>query len=371
MILPVLLACAQSQVPSQADPRSVEDEAALSAFESLSPADRKDLADYFHLEAKHLGSFQLSLVAFVLNGQDRDPAAWPEEQAAPVFDSKEHTPENDIPRHPLEAGSPSVQELSRLIFKKVPAPRLDSAWRYDYSSRELRRTKAWKDPERVFRNGLRGFLPDLDLAEALVERALDDGAEQKALAAFAHAYTDREGGVVPGITLYDAWACGAEIEMPDVDALGIVHTVLGDWKTWRAPVPASKHEALYDRIGELFVPAQRHRGLRHAIASCYLAGSAVLRDGYTDQLDNFHALWEDCRSTPAEMAKRLPPAAKRSEFLAAWTATCHAKGAVWQAGLARHKTLDREAEAVRTLLLRLLGEFTPPSAGGKPGGKDR
>src|SRR5262249_29966935 len=153
----------------------------------------------------------------------------------------------------------------------------------------------------------------------------DDGSQQKTLAAFLHAYTDREGGVYPGVTLYDAWASGAEIEMPDVDCLGIVHSVLDDWKTWRAPVPATKHEALYDRIGKIFVDAHRHRSLRRALATVFLEGSPALRDGFVDSVGNFHALWEDCGSTPAELAKRLPKPKDRTEFLSAWTKTCTAK----------------------------------------------
>ena len=45
--------------------------------------------------------------------------------------------------------------------------------------------------------------------------------ERSALAAFGPAYTDRNGNVYPGVTLYDAWASGPEIEMPDVDVLGV------------------------------------------------------------------------------------------------------------------------------------------------------
>jgi hypothetical protein len=357
------------------DAKPAEDASALAAFAKLSPGEKKDLVDYFRAETEHLRSFRGGLIAFVLGEQDRDPKAWPEEQPAPWFDSKEHTPENDIPRHRLEESAPAVKALAAKLSGKAAKPRFESAWRYDYASRGLVRSKDWKDPERAFRNGLQGIPPDLDLVEALVERALDDGAEQKALAAFGHAYTDREGGAYPGITLYDAWGSGVEIETPDVDTLGIVHTVLGDWKTWKAPVPAIQHEKLFEKIGAIFLAAQRHRDLRHALASTYVVGSAAPGGGYEGYVDNFHALWEDVKSTPADLLPRLPTSEKRGEFLAAWTERCHKDPDLWTTAVRRHKTLDGEGTAVRDLLLRILDEFSPKEgtakeSGAKPGGKD-
>lgn len=343
-----------------------QDDAALATFRKLPEGQRKDLVDYFRLECAQIGTFQGSLVAFVLGEQDRDPSAWPEETPAPHFSSSEHTPENDIPRRVLAADSPQVARLSKSMFARRAAPDFVSAWHYDYGSRELRRAKSWKDLERIFRNGLRGIPPDLDLALAEVERALDDGSQAKVLTAFDHAYTDRDGNVYPGITLHDAWASGREIEMPDVDALGIMHSVLGDWKTWRAPVPETAHDALYDRIGELYAPAHAHRLLRLALAATYLQGSPKACEGYETVLDNLHALWEDCRSTPEVLAGRLPTPEKRADFLEAWTKKCFERdGELFQKGVARRKTLTADAQAVRAALLRCLEEFEAPAGTSK------
>jgi hypothetical protein len=338
------------------------DSEARARFAKLTAAEKQDLADYLRSEAVHLETFQASLVAFVLGQADRDPKTWPEEVPAAWFDSREHTPENDIPRHAVDPESSAARAVRRTLLGKVPAPRFDSAFRYDYGSRSIVRKKDWKSPERVFANALKGAAPDLDLAEALVEKALDDGAEQKALAAFGHCYTDRDGGAYTTITLYDAWGSGAEFETPDVDTLGIVHTVLGDWKTWRAPVDPSRHDKLFDTIGGIFVGAQRHRGLRHALAMTYLEGSAVLGEGYQASLDNLHALWEDTKSTPADLLPRLPASAKRDAFLATWVKRCKSDKKLWAAAVARHRTLDADGEAVRALVLRLLDEFSPRKA---------
>jgi hypothetical protein len=352
LLLPLVLAL---PLPSRA---SVQDEA-RARFEKLAAGEKQDFVDYLRSEVGHLATFQASLVAYVLKEADRDPKAWPEEVPAPWFDSKEHTPENDIPRHPLDPQSSQVTSLRRTLLAKVPSPRIQPGFRYDYVTRLVVRGKDWKSPDRIFANALKGFPPDGDLVEALVERALDDGKEQKALTAFAHAYTDRDGGVYPGITLYDAWGSGTEFETPDVDTLGIVHTVLGDLKTWRAPVDAKKQEKLFDTIGGLFVAAQRHRGLRHALATTFLEGSAVLGEGYQPALDNLHALWEDTKSTPSELLPRLPASAQRDAFLGEWTKRCKANASLWEAALTRHRTLDDDGETVKKLALRILDEFAP------------
>jgi signal transduction histidine kinase len=97
----------------------------------------------------------------------------------------------------------------------------------------VRRVVRLRDPDdaaALFENALAGAPPDTDLVEAYVERALDDGAQQAALAAVAHAYTDRDGNVYEGLTLYDVDArdvareAGALIE-PAAGAKGLAFTL--------------------------------------------------------------------------------------------------------------------------------------------------
>src|SRR5690606_37332929 len=115
--------------------------------------------------------------------------------------------------------------------------------------------------------------------------------QRVALAGFAHAYTDREGNVFP-LSLYDAWSSGLEIEMPDVDALGIAHEVLGETTRWKAPIPAAQHDELYALISERFQAARPYRGLREALAACWLAAEPVLWDGFGETAPELHALWQ-------------------------------------------------------------------------------
>jgi hypothetical protein len=214
-----------------------------------------------------------------------------------------------------------------------------------------------RDARRVFENALLGMAPDWDLAEALVELRLDDGSLQKSFQAFGHAYTDRWGGVYPGVSLYDAHASLTQIEMPDVDCLGLVHDLLGDWTTYASPVPAEQHEELYGRIAELFRAVSRHRSLRTNLARTYLCGNADLRDRYMHNLDNFHALWESVRSDPAALLPKLPDDAGWRDFLQGWDDSLAADVQLLYRGTSRHATLDRETHRVRATMLRLLEEY--------------
>lgn len=359
--------------PKPPDPRAkaraAEDARALAAFRALGPAEARDLLDYVALELEAQRLLQAALIANVLARQDVDRGTWPEEAPAPFFDPAEHAPAQPIPRRRLSATDPAAKELAARVLRKVPARTLRAAWRYDPGTRGIVRAADEADLERRLANLLAGYAPDADLAEALVERALDDGSQQRALAAFDHAYTDRDGRVYPGVTLYDAWASGAEIEMPDVDSLGIVHTVLGDRKTWVAPVDASQHAALYARIGELFAAAHRHRGLRRALAQCFLAGSAPLRDNYDLQLDNLHALWAEHGSDPAKLAEKLPDDRRWEDFLAAWTRRCARERKLREAGVERRARLDHGAGAVRATALAALEEFGAYERERKPAGR--
>jgi hypothetical protein len=133
--------------------------------------------------------------------------------------------------------------------------------------------------------------------------------------------------------------------------------VLGDWKTWRAPVAAGEQEGLYKRIGDLYTDAHRHRSLRCAIARCFACGSAVLRDQYDLHLDTFHALWDEAHSTPDELAPKLPKPADWAAFLDASFKRVQADEALYKRAANRRLTLDRDAGRVRSLMLRVLDEF--------------
>jgi hypothetical protein len=163
--------------------------------------------------------------------------------------------------------------------------------------------------------------------------------------------------------------------MPDVETLGIAHTLLDDWTTWKAPIPGPMQDPLYEKIGAEFVPLHRHRGLRHAIATTFARGSTPLTDGYEGFLDNLQALWEDCSSTPATLKERLPAPEGWKEFLDAWRQHCVEQGPLYAAGKNRRAVLDSDERGVRATLFRVLEEYgaMPPRnpAPAAPAGEKR
>lgn len=356
-------------VPAQKSTRSAEDARARAAFLALPPPARRDVVDLLALQLEHCGSFQSTLIAWVKKKQDRDPSAWHEVAPLKLYDPAVLAPAQPTPRHWLDADSAAAKSARAAILGRYAARPWTVAFRYDWASGELLRVTAPDESLRIFENALAGFAPDLDLVEALVERELDDHSFAKEAAAFGHAYTDRVGGAYAGITLYDAYASGTEFEMPDIDVLGLVRDLIEASPRWTAPIPSTQHEVIYPQIGERFVPYFRHRGLRTALARAFAVGDAVLDDGYGGMLDNLHALWEDCASTPETLRARLPKPAERDAFLESWTERCKGPDSPYPAGQRRHETLRNDAEFVRSSVFDALIELgalqsPPPSTNG-------
>jgi hypothetical protein len=335
----------------------LSDERLRQAWSYLLPAEQEDAANYLRESTRHLETFQQGLIEFALALEPRDPSQLPSAAPTPFFAPEVHAPGQPIKRVRLDEQDKRAKKQREIMFAAVPKTGLVSVWCYDWGAREVQRCGDDLEPTRIFFNALAGFPPDLDLAQALIERELDNGAQQKSLAAFSHAYTDRSGNVYPGLTLYDAWCSAKEMEMPDVDVLGVIHTLANDWKTWVAPVPDSKHDALYDKVFSYFQPAKRQRGLRTALAMSYLSGSIALRDGYVGHRDRFHSFWDECNSAPDKVAAKLPDSEGWTKFLEQWSERIDNDAALTQRGQVRRDTLDRDSARVRATAIAILKEF--------------
>jgi|694.fasta_scaffold01970_4 hypothetical protein len=336
--------------PAQNDP--------LARFAALPAATQQEVIEYLTFELDSRGLFVRSLIRFVL-ASEPPPARVPEQTPTLWFDPQTHAPAQPIGRRWLEPTDSAAKAATRAILGKLPARALKSAFRYEPGLRQVQRLPDALEASRLYANALEGYSPGHDQAEAVVERLLDDGSQQTVLAAFAHAYTDRLGKAYPGITLYDAWASGAELEMPDVDTLGLYHSLKGPSSVYIAPIPGPKQEPLYKELGEFFQPAHRHRGLRRALASCFLEGAPALRDGYGGMVGNFQLLWEQARSTPAELQQQLPDGAGWRIWLDELAARGREETELWKAGEVRQATLERERETVRQLAREALTLFAP------------
>ena len=137
------------------EPSGAEADArARRAFEALSTNEQLDLLEWFTVECEKLGTFQGTLIRYVLDGEERDPSTWPGLQAPTWYDPKTHAPGQPIPRKPLAPDAPEVVAVRDQILCAPGARHLDSGWMVDYAARGLVRLPHQKDARRVFENGL-------------------------------------------------------------------------------------------------------------------------------------------------------------------------------------------------------------------------
>ena len=343
----------RAALPDDAPP-AIDQARLARAWQRLSDKERRAVAASLRTLLAASEDPRLSSLRRVVDAAREASGRLPAAPEAPHFDPKEHAPHEPTRRKRLDDDDRRLSRMRRVLLGKPAARALRSTWRYDWGSGAIQRTGDPDDPEVVFANANAGYHPDLDLARAFVLQALDGGHERKALAAFGHAYTDRDGNVYPGLTLYDAWRSGETIEMPDVDTLGIVHDVLDEWTRWKAPVPGSEHGALYGRIQELFQDAHRYRTLREALALCLFIPDPVVPEGYESLVGNLHALWAAHDSDPATLAAHLPDARGWEGYLDEWVRRCKSDGPVWDAGRWQRRELSQAAEAVRRALSRAM-----------------
>lgn len=350
-----LLAQDAASKPSEPTPAEV-DARAKRAFEALSAAERGEVVDWLSSTIAGLKCFRVNLIGRTVAQSESTESEAPAPAARTWFDPKVHAPAQPIPRQLVRAGEARHDALLKR-FRLGAARGWSPAASYDWGAGRIVRARASDESRRVFENALRGRAPREDWVEALVEARLDDGSQRKALAAFEHLYTDRAGGAFEGVSLYDAWKSGADIEMPDVDVLGIVHAVKGDWTTWTAPVPDRQHARLYETVGGWFAEAKAHRVLRVVLARCFLDADEPLPDGYAHLATNFHCLWDEHESDPAKLLAALPSAAGQKAWVEALAARVRADPAAWERGQVRIAALRRDAAEVRAVALWVLSEY--------------
>ena len=333
------------------------DERIREAWSYLLPDEQAEVTEWFRAEVGYLDTYQGKLIAYLIESAPIDRGMHLAPPELPHYEPEVHAPKQPIRRRLLDPDSSKATKAHERLVASWQADPLRRAWRYDWATGNIHVVGDERDPELLFENGMLGLVPLVDYAEALLQQRLDDGSEREVLAAFGHAYTDRSGNKYPNITLYDAWCSGQEIEMPDVDVLGIVHTLWDDWKTWKAPIPTSKHKKLYAKVGDELVEAKHHRQLREAIAANYLRGKAVPADGYGPNNLAFNALWDEHASDPAVLFEELPEAEDWESWLKKLTSRIARKKAFREAGQARIDYLEAERWRVKGTLVWVLREY--------------
>jgi len=330
---------------------------------ALDAEERAEVAQWFVAECAQLGGEQVRVRKQLFDSLAVERGLLPRRGTAPHFDPVRHAPGDPIPRKSLAEDDPLARQARAQFLPPDPnAPR--RAYAYDWSLREIVVVADENDPELVFHNALLGLAPLADLATAIALRTLDRGDELRTFEAFGHAYTDRSGNVYPGVTLYDAWSSGAEMEMPDVDVLGLVQALgLKRDKRWKAPIPTSQHGALYAAVGKPFARAKRYRTLREALAELALRARPTLPRGYEVQVDALHALWAHTVNARG-LSQVLPPSGEELDYVAAWARQLSEVPSRRSNGVDRLMALDQSERAVNGLMQQVLSEFSAQRGGG-------
>ncbi|MFT5199320.1 MAG: hypothetical protein ACI87O_001986 [Planctomycetota bacterium] len=342
----------QAEADSTQEAKGFTDKQLQAAWDSLEDKDKVRAAEWFSQEARRMPCFQNTLIKYLKAGLGKDPYDWPESAPGSTFDPATHAPAQPIARVPQDPESAEYKQVWKSLIGWRPERRLDTAWSYNYATRSVENVGNPRDPERVFRNGLAGFPPDLDLAEAICQSLLDDGSLVDSHKAFAHTYAVRSGHSFPGITLYDAWSSGRKIEMPDVECLGLLHTLENDWKSFTAPV--RKQKPLYTRIEALYLPVQRQRALQEALARCFLIGTPVLGAGYGGTEALLSDLWEQNASTPDKVRALLPDSGGWKKWMEEGQKKLRTKKKRMEAAQNRRAYLAQGERAVRGLWIMVL-----------------
>lgn len=319
--------------------------------------------------SERLATLDTQQLRLVRSLQGHARAEGPAAGEAPFYDPAVHAPGLPIARKRLPASDPRAKKLLSELVREPDARALRPAWRFDWGRGTVVKDGDDGDPETVFANALHGIPPGLDLARALALQRLDREGERALHAAFGHAYSDRDGNVYPGVTLYDMWSSGETIEMPDVDALGVVHELLNEWKRWVSPVPGTQHEALYRTIGELFQRCRRSRELREALADCLLIGHPVAREGFASLETNLHVLWALDESDPERLGRSLPDGEQWDGFLKNLVQRCKQDFELYSKGKRRSSQLKKDGDAVRAALIAVLDELVAAAPGSGGGGR--
>jgi hypothetical protein len=380
--LALIASAASLIVPAQAQTSAgPTDEELHDAWLGLSEGDRQDTVDWFVAECDRATHFRAGLERYVMELHRGKQFQWPDAPGdPPLYDTRKHTPAQLIPRAFVDTSRERYAATVAKLRGGQKARDLRPAYRYDWSVGSVVRLGAWDDPERLAFNASRGLSPYTDLVEALVEQRLDAGEVRDEARAFAHAYADRSGHAYREITLYDAWSSGTEIEMPDVECLGMLHDLEDDWHSFVAPVPGRKQRPLYDRLGVHYAKLRKYRALRTALARTYLAAEPALPGGYGPSVLRLHGFWELQSSDPERMGEDLPTTKGWGAWFEERAAQADDDPEVVARSRARMESLRASREQTRRTWRGILQEYgafdpkppvtAPPTDGdGSPGGQ--
>ncbi len=327
----------------------------LRQLERMGRSRRKKLAARCLEAARSSGARQVELVEQWLARAPSDRDELPEPTSFPAFDANEYG--GGTPRRLRRSGDRRWERVARDISAE-PARAWPRRADYELATGEIVATPADERIETSLRDItllLRGVLPDQDLAEAAILRALDAGAGLRPEAVyFAHLYADREGRAYEGITLFDAWSSDISLEIPDVDALAYAREVWSD-TTVDAPLSGAEQKTWYPRIAASLKELRNRINVGRAIAAIWFEARPELPLGYDASIDILHASLARFGEDTAALAERLE--ADGIGFLQKALREISAMGNDgWDAGNSRREELADGAHRLRQATLSVLSE---------------
>jgi len=188
------------------------------------------------------------------------------------FDEKKYAPGLPIKRKVLPENHPFLARGRKKFLKQKVYYNLRTEYGYHLGKNKIFQLSKERDPRDRLRQYLLGYPPRADLAREVFLKIFDTNSDWDQHATyFDHTYTDRKGNVYLGITLFDVWNSGQQLECPDVDVIPFAWEILGQ-KYWKSPIPAGKRRTgLYHDIGISFRDYRRYRIMLEGVASYYFA----------------------------------------------------------------------------------------------------
>ncbi len=362
-LLPGPLAALPAQAQQLPSETAHSNQSLRAVFGELDPQMQLELVQWYSAEIQAANTYQGQLVRYVFAQIDRDPRDWPEsDPAPPLYSAQKHTPAQVIAREFIKTPSAAQEKWIGRVFRSRATSPWPSPWSYDYARGLVTRAGPRPTPQQhaahVFELALHGQVPDADLAQAIVASLLDSRTQTAAHRAFSHAYADRQGNAHSRVTLYDAWGSGLEMEMPDVECLGIIHDLRDDWDTWVAPIPVHQHDRLYEQIGAIYVNLRAEREMGQALAATYVQGDPALASVYLAHRDRLHALWAEVGTSPKALAPQLPTSDNALRVF--WNTRGKALDTnrdLWKAGQVRRSALLADQITVRKTLLWVMQQL--------------
>lgn len=353
-MIELVLALAAIVTPTRPAADDAE-EACVEAFADLDRRKREAVLARCVEAAEAAEAPQVALVAEWAARFEGKRSKLPEPTEFEALSAKEY--KGGSKRRLVERGDKDYDDSRRPPVEAIPRAHWTRVVTYEFpTARLVQREIDKKDVTWELRNLLEGFLPDQDLAQALVLAALDEGAPfQKEAEYFEHLYCDREQRAYEGITLFDAWSSpGFEMEMPDVEVRAYAITI---WDDESLPVPLTdrEHDEWYPRIEDSYLAFKAHRLTCEALAATWFDGHPVLEGGYDNSINVLHALIALEDQDAGALAERM----RRDGARTLHVALEEIEGAgneAWNAGNARRDALAAGREAIRAAVRGVLRE---------------